>query len=197
ASSVNYKQNFKSYSHEKKECSVIDTACTKIAGFSELYQNLKQKVSLSGKSDSTLRNYSHHLAKMALHFDCLPTALDIDQINDYLYLLQQQHDTPSDSYFKHTVYGLRFAFRLSGLNEKRIQLPSSKKDKKLPVVLSREEVKLLLTAPKLLKHRILIALLYGCGLRCFEVRNIKLSDLDFNRKMLHVRQGKNKKDRYV
>lgn len=158
---------------------------------------MKQKVSLSGKSESTLKNYSHHLAKMALHFDCLPTALDSDQINDYLYLLQQQHNTPSDSYFKHTVYGLRFAFRLEGLNHKRIELPSIKKDKKLPIVLSRAEVKLLLKTPKLLKHRILIGLLYGCGLRCFEVRNIKLSDLDFDRKMLHIRQGKNKKDRYV
>lgn len=134
---------------------------------------------------------------MALYFECLPTSLDIDQINDYLYLLQQQHNTPSDSYFKHTVYGLRFAFRLEGLNYKRIELPSIKKEKKLPVVLSREEVKLILKAPKLLKHRILIGLLYGCGLRCFEVRNIRLEDLDFQRKMLHVKQGKNKKDRYV
>jgi len=54
-----------------------------------------------------------------------------------------------------------------------------------------------LLAPKLLKHRVLIGLLYGCGLRCFEVRNVALADLDFDRKTLHVRQGKGKKDRYV
>jgi site-specific recombinase XerD len=134
---------------------------------------------------------------MALHFDCLPTALDSDQIDDYLYLLQQQHKTPSDSYFKHTVYGLRFAFRIEGLKDKRIELPSIKKDKKLPIILSREEVRMLLKSPKLLKHRVLIGLLYGCGLRCFEVRSIRLEDLDFDRKMLHVKKGKNKKDRYV
>lgn len=158
---------------------------------------MKQKVSLSGKSPSTLRNYIHHLATMALHFDCLPTMLDTVQINDYLYLLQQQYNTPSLSYFKHTVYGLRFAFRLEGLNDKRIELPSIKKDNKLPVVLNREEVRKLLKAPTLLKHRVLIGLLYGCGLRCFEARNVALHDLDFERKMLHVRQGKGKKDRYV
>ena len=67
----------------------------------------------------------------------------------------------------------------------------------MPVVLSREEVKRLLKAPKLLKHRVLIGMLYGCGLRCFELRNVKLNDLDYDRKMLHVRQGKGKKDRYV
>ncbi|TXK18375.1 tyrosine-type recombinase/integrase [Pontibacter qinzhouensis] len=137
------------------------------------------------------------MAKLALHFDCLPTQLDPDQINDYLYLVKQQHNTPSESYFKFTVYGLRFAFRMEGLKDKLIELPAIKADKRLPVVLSREEVQRLLKAPKLLKHRILLGLLYGCGLRCFEVRNIRLSDLDFNRQMLHVRQGKGKKDRYV
>ncbi len=158
---------------------------------------MQQKVSITGKSASTLKSYASHLAKLALHFDCLPTDLDTDQINDYLYLIQQQHNTPSDSYFKFTVYGLRFAFRMMGLKDKQIELPSIKHEKKLPVVLSREEMKRLLKAPKLLKHRILIGLLYGCGLRCAEVRGVQLSHLDFDRQMLHVYQGKGKKDRYV
>jgi len=83
------------------------------------------------------------------------------------------------------------------MKDKRIELPTIKRSKKLPVVLSQEEVRRLLKAPKLLKHRILIGLLYGCGLRCFEVRNLKIADLDFDRKMLHVKDGKGKKDRYV
>src|SRR5690606_6801433 len=92
---------------------------------------------------------------------------------------------------------LRFAYRMEGLKDKRIELPSIKRDKRLPVVLSREEVKRLLKAPKLLKHRILIGLLYACGLRCSEVRSLTLSDLDFDRNMRHVRQGTGKKGRYV
>lgn len=162
-----------------------------------MYSLFKQKISLSGKSESTLKSYASHLAKLALHFGCMPTEPDADQINDYLYLVQQQHNTPSDSYFKFTVYGLRFVYRMYGMKDKRIELPSIKREKKLPVVLSREEVKRLLKAPTLLKHRILLGILYGCGLRCFEVRNLNISDLDFDRKMLHVRQGKGKKDRYV
>lgn len=158
---------------------------------------MQQRISISGKSKSTLENYTRHLAHIALHFNQLPTELDPDQINDYLYLIQQQHNTPSDSYFKFTVYGLRFAFRMMGLKDKHIELPSIKHEKKLPVVLSREEMKRLLKVPKLLKHRILIGLLYGCGLRCFEVRNLQLCDLDFDRQMLHVQKGKGKKDRYV
>lgn len=162
-----------------------------------MYATLQQRISISGKSQSTLKSYGTHLAKLALHFNRLPTELDPDQINDYLYLIQQQHKTPSDSYFKFTVYGLRFAFRMMSLKDKHIELPSIKHEKKLPIVLSREEVKRLLKAPKLLKHRILIGLLYGCGLRCFEARNVRLADLDFDRQMLHVQQGKGKKDRYV
>jgi integrase/recombinase XerD len=67
----------------------------------------------------------------------------------------------------------------------------------LPVVLSPGEVKLLLKTPELLKHRILLGLLYGCGLRCREARSLLIKDVDFERNMLHVRQGKGRKDRYV
>ena len=63
------------------------------AGFAEVYASLKRKVSFSGKSESTLKNYALHLAHIALHFNQLPTQLDIDQINDYLYLSQQRHNS--------------------------------------------------------------------------------------------------------
>jgi integrase/recombinase XerD len=176
---------------------LVAQACAKVNGFAELYKRLERKISISGKSSSTLKNYSRPVAQMALHFNCLPTELDEEQIEDYLHLLQQQHNTPSDSYFKHTVYGLRFLFRAEGLKQSTVTLPSIKHEKKLPVILSREEVKQLLKTPSLLKHRILLGLLYGCGLRCAEVRNIRLKDIDFNRDRLHIHQSKGKKDRYV
>lgn len=190
---------FKTQNYEKKENTpnLVERACVEVAGFAAMHSLFEQKISLAGKSPSTLQNYARHLAKLALHFGRVPTEVDVDQINDYLYLVQQEHNTPSDSYFKFSVYGLRFVYRMYGMKDKRIELPSIKREKKLPVVLSREEVKRLLKAPHLLKHRVLLGLLYGCGLRCFEVRNVQLSDLDFDRRMLHVRQGKGKKDRYV
>jgi integrase/recombinase XerD len=134
---------------------------------------------------------------MALHFDCLPTKLCEDQIKDYLYLLQQQHNTPSLTYFKHTIYGLRMLFKIEGIKPSEVGLPPIAKSQKLPVVLSKAEMWRLLNAPVLLKHKILIGLLYGCGLRCFEARNVRLKDLDFDRLMLHVVKGKGSKSRYV
>jgi len=162
-----------------------------------LYRKLKRSVELAGKSQSTLTNYSRCLAHLTLHFKCSPLDLDEEQILDYLHVLKSQHKTPSDSFFKHTIYGLRYAYRMCGMQEMQVILPSIERPNKLPVVLSRSEVKQLLKAPKLLKHRLVLAMLYGCGLRCFELRNLQLRDLDFDRKMLHIRQGKGRKDRYV
>ena len=84
-----------------------------------------------------------------------------------------------------------------GVSGHEVLLPRLKFSKKLPVVLSRQEVRLLLKAPDLLKHRLVLALLYGCGLRRFELLNIKIPDIDLDRKMLHIREGKGRKDRYV
>lgn len=176
---------------------LVKQACLKVTGFDDFYKRLSRKIRISGKSQSTLSNYTRQLAQMALHFDCLPTELETEQVEEYLDMMLDQHDTPSESYFKFVVYSLRFAFKAEGLDYKRFTLPQIKKEKKLPVILSREEMKRLLIAPSLLKHRILIGLLYGCGLRCMEVRSISLKDLDFDRNMLHVRLGKGKKDRYV
>jgi site-specific recombinase XerD len=64
-------------------------------------------------------------------------------------------------------------------------------------VLSKEEMRLLLKTPKLLKHRLVIGMLYGCGLRCFELQKLLIKDIDFDRAMVHIRQGKGRKDRYV
>lgn len=132
-----------------------------------------------------------------MHFSCLPTELDPEQVKDYLYELQQRSKTPSQTYFKHTVYGLRFLLKTEGLPYAHLHLPSIARPEKLPVILSRQEIWAMLHKAQLLKHKILIGLLYGCGLRCHEVRGIELKHLDFDRHLLHVVQSKGNKDRYV
>lgn len=157
----------------------------------------QRNLSILGLSDSTFSNYAHHIAKVAVRYQTLPTELDVDLLKDYLYELQQRSKTPSQTYFKHTVYGLRSLLKSEGLPYSFLQLPSIKHEKKLPVVLSREEIWQMLCSATLLKHKVLIGLLYGCGLRCMEVRNIRLQDMDFGRRQLHIVQSKGRKDRYV
>ena len=92
---------------------------------------------------------------MALYFGKIPTDLDEEQVQEYLFMLQKQSKTPSQTYFKHTVYGLRFMLKSEGLPYEHLHLPSIKNEKKLPTVLSKEEVWRMLKACHLLKHRIL------------------------------------------
>lgn len=179
-----------------KKSRIIDRANKEVKGFDEMYQKLEQKVLLGGLSSSTLLNYGRCIAKISLYFSTPAHLLEEEQINGYLqHLLQGER--PSKSYFKHTVYGLRFLFRVYGLEDRIIKLPSLKRTNKLPVVLSQSEVKLLLRSGRILKHRILLSLIYSSGLRSQEVRNLLISDIDMERMMIHIRQTKYNKDRYV
>jgi site-specific recombinase XerD len=174
---------------------IVQHACQKLAGFQSLCLQMEKRMLITGKSMSTLTNYLRCVAHLSLHFNSLPTHLTHDQIEDYLYHLKKQG--AAESFFKHTVYGLRYLFRVVGLPDRAIKLPMLKNNHKLPVVLSKKEVQELLQAPILLKHRAVIAILYGCGLRCQELRKLKIQDVDFERNMIHIRQSKGKKDRYV
>ncbi|NHM06609.1 tyrosine-type recombinase/integrase [Flavobacterium sp. CYK-4] len=137
------------------------------------------------------------MAKAAIYLKCVPTKAKHAQVEQYLFHLYESAPDSSHSFFKFAVYGLRFAYKMEGLLHRYHQLPSIKRNKKLPVVLSRNEVKRLLDATRSIKHKVLIGLLYGCGLRATEARHVELCDIDFDRRMLHVRHGKGNKDRYV
>lgn len=133
---------------------------------------------------------------MAMYFKTCPTLLPDEKINEYLLLLRDTQN-PSFSYFKHTVYGLRLAFRLIGREDRAIRLPSIQRIKSLPVVLNYGEVKQLIKALKWKKHRLLIALIYSAGLRIGEASRLEQRDIDMERMTIHIRQTKYKKDRIV
>ena len=175
---------------------IVQQACNKVTGFTKLYEDLERSMNVSGKSKSTLTNYGRQLAHLALHFNQLPTELDSEQVLDYLHLAKS-NGTPSASFFKFTVYGMRAACKLRGLPYQQFSLPSIERPDKLPSVLNASEVKALIKSCILLKHRLLLSLCYGCGLRCGEVRNLRIGDIDTERQMLHVRQGKGGKDRIL
>jgi integrase/recombinase XerD len=88
------------------------------------YKKLRRSIIISGKSQSTLTNYARCLAQMALHVQADLLSLDDDAILDYLHQLKSKRKTPSDSFFKHTVYGLRYLFRIFNKQESRVILPS-------------------------------------------------------------------------
>lgn len=168
-----------------------------IDGFDKLFNTLQQQVILKGQSQSTFGNYIRRIALISIHFKRLPDLVSDDELCDYLTGLALDKNSPSRSSFKHMVYGLRYYFRHIGQTKRAVNLPSLKKDTRLPVILNRSELKALFAAPQLLKHRIVLTLIYSAGLRSQEVINLKIADIDFERKTIHIRQSKYKKDRIV
>ena len=83
------------------------------------------------------------------------------------------------------------------MEDRALRLPTVKNNRKLPVVLSAEELKRLFVAPQRLKHRVLFALIYSAGLRIGEVCRLKISDIDYDRKQIRIEKSKGKFDRYV
>jgi len=176
---------------------ILERAIIAVPEFENVLRKLEQQVTLRGQSVSTLRNYGRRLAQFVIHFNALPDFVEEDQINEYLAALARDPKSPSRSSFKHMVYGLRYYYRLQGMNKKAIALPSIAQDTKLPVILNRSELKELFAAPTLLKQCIVLTLIYSAGLRGQEAINLKISDIDFERQTIHIRQSKYKKDRIV
>lgn len=181
----------------KSEFTIIERAIQTIEGFSAVNDRIRQQTILRGQSRSTFENYIRQIARVCLHFGRLPEVISEEEINEYLTGLARDTRSPSRSQFKHTIYGLRYYYRNINHNERAISLPSLREETKLPVILNRSELRELFKAPALLKHRVLLTLIYSAGLRSQEAINLKISDIDFERRTIHIRQSKYKKDRIV
>jgi site-specific recombinase XerD len=182
---------------KKSGFTIVEQAIMLVPEFEKVVGKLGQQVTLRGQSKSTLNNYIRRIALFVVHFEKLPEKIDPEEVNEYLVALARDPKSPSRSSFKHMVYGLRYYYRLLGMNKNAIALPSLKKEAKLPVILNHKELRELFAAPTLLKQRVVLALIYSAGLRGQEAINLKISDIDFDRKIIHIRQSKYKKDRIV
>lgn len=171
---------------KRNEPTLVQKAIDTVEGFDRVYKTLYQQTVLRGQSKSTLNNYIRRIATISMRFNKLPENISDDEINEYLTALALSSNSPSRSNFKHAVYGLRYYYRHLGLNKRAIDLPSLKKEIKLPIILNRSELRELFKTPGLLKHRIVLTLIYSAGLRSQEVINLKLYDIDFERKTIQT-----------
>jgi integrase/recombinase XerD len=162
-----------------------------------LRQRMLEDLRILNYAPSTVKCYIRAVAEFAKHFHKSPEHLGSEDIRSWqLYLLNEKRLKLS-SYIQ-VVCGLRFFYR-NTLHRKididRIPLP--RYETKLPVILSKQEVKALLEAPRNLGHRAILATMYGAGLRASEATNLKVCDLDHDRKVISIRGGKGHKDRQV
>jgi integrase/recombinase XerD len=151
---------------------------------------------LSGAKPSTQRTYLREAENLAKYFHKSPEQLGEDELKTYLlYLMKERH--LSEGTFRFYVAGLKFVYRTTLKREwavEKIRSPRAKR--KLPVVLDLSEVESLFSVTKNLKHKAILMMTYGSGLRVSETASLRLTDIDRKRMMVRITQGKGGKDRY-
>ena len=154
-----------------------------------LRRRMLEDMQIRNYSPHTIDGYLRYVAQFAQHFHTSPDRLGAEHIRTYqLHLLQQQ---ASKSLCIQTVCALRFLYETTLGRPWMVEyIPYPKKPKTRPVILSRDEVKALLLAPSHLKHRAILATLYAPGLRVSELCQLQGTDLDSQRMVIPVRQGK-------
>ena len=162
-----------------------------------LRQRMIEDLKVRNRSPRTIQTYIAHVANFARHFGKSPEQLGLEEIRQYqVYLVEQRH--VSWSYFNQAVCALRFFYRHTlGRDWVVAHIPFPRQPRKLPVVLSQAEVIRLFDAIRSLKLRAMLMTAYAAGLRLSEVTHLQLSDIDSERMVIRVRQGKGQKDRYV
>ena len=161
----------------------------------ELRERRPHDLVVRGLSPRTHEAYLAAVQGLAQHYHQRPDTLSTQHVEGYIrHLIEQRHLAPNS--VRIAVCGLRFFYTVT-LKRAAFALPLPKGVKKLPEVLSREEVARLLTSTTTLRERALLMTTYGGGLRVSEVVRLRVSDIDAQRGMLRVEQGKGRKDRYT
>ena len=157
----------------------------------EIEALVSQECKLKGYSRKTIENYLHHIRKF-IASKKLPRE----------YLLSLINQGSSDGSVRSVGFAIKFYLNTIKKDSPEIQnildnLPNVKPEKKLPVILSKEEIERLISATKNLNHRLIIQIGYSAGLRVSEIINLKWEDIDFDRNLIHLKRAEGKKDRIV
>ena len=163
---------------------------------SPLRRRMIEDMTVRNLSPATQRSYLHAVAKFSRYFSRSPDRLDIEGVRAFqVFLVSQKISWPA---LNQTVCALRFFY---GVTLNRPEIPEriayAREPRKLPVILSADEVVRFLEAVPSLKTRTALTTAYAAGLRASEAVSLKVADIDSSRMLIQVRHGKGAKDRTV
>ena len=162
-----------------------------------LRQRMIEDMQLLGYSKWTQAGYVSAVRQLAKYYRKSPDQITEEQLRNYfLYMTTEKGVTPATC--AAALCALKFFYKqILGRQIDFLDLPRPRQSKKLPVVLSVEEVQQILKQLRLLHQRACLGTIYTCGLRISEGINLQVRDIDSDRMQLHIRGGKGNKDRYV
>lgn len=162
-----------------------------------LRQRMLEDMGIRNLADNTQSAYLQQIAAYSRYFNRSPDQLGPEEIRTYqLYLMEVRALTPSSICV--ATGALRFLYKVTLKRTWAVEeIPMPKRPRKLPEILSPEEVMHFLNAITNHKHRAILMTAYAAGLRVSEATHLKVTDIDSQRMMLRVEQGKGMKDRYV
>ncbi len=156
--------------------------------------SLKRELEIRNFSPKTVQAYLYYNTDLIRHCQKNPASISESDIKDYLWNLLDNRKV-SASTARLAFNAIKFYYRQVKKRRFYFNFRLPKGESKLPVVLSKEEVRKLLNLTNNKKYRLILALMYSAGLRVSEVVKLKAEDIDFGNNILWVRQGKGNKDR--
>jgi len=163
----------------------------------ELRRRMTEEIQLRGLSPKTGRSYVDEVGRLARYYNMSPDKITYDQVREYfLYLLNDRK--LSRSSMTVALCGIKFFYEKTLRRDwTPMTFVRPGRSKKLPVVLSREEVRRILSSVRIDRYRSVLKLIYACGLRLNEGVCLQVSQIDGERNFIIIRKGKGDKDRYV
>ena len=161
-----------------------------------LRHRMIQDLQLRGYADRTIEAYVHAVAQVAKFYHASPDTLTEEQVRAYLLHLATVKKVARSS---HTIAlcGIRFFYQQTlGREWTVLDVARPRRENKLPVVLSRQEVWRILAAVRISAYRVCLTTIYACGLRLMDGARLQVPDIDGDRKLLHI-HGKGANDRFV
>jgi site-specific recombinase XerD len=164
---------------------------------SALRQKMIEDMQLKGLALRTQEAYVNAVLQLSRRFKKSPDSIDEEELREYFLYLKNEKQV-ADSTFSIALCGIKFFYEQTLKKEwHTLQLVRPDRKKKLPVVFSIEEVKRVLDCVHRFQYQVCLHTIYACGLRLLEGTRLCVKDIDSDRKMIHVVQGKGGKDRYV
>ena len=162
-----------------------------------LRQRMIDDMKLKGLSASTQEGYLNAVRQLAEHYHKRPDQLSEEDLRQYfLYLTNEKKAARSTATI--AICGIKFFYEQTLRQQwSTLQLVRPPRSKKLPVILSRDEVRRALAAVRIPTYRACLATIYACGLRANEGAHLRVENVDSGRMFLHIVQAKGNRDRYV